>query len=548
MKQNSLTEEFKNLIDDYKVIKVDGLIKDIKTWIKQNISSEYDVTNLANSLDPIEVLDVVKDLSINFDKIGFNIVKTEWMEYQKEENYKAQTLKTKIVSFIKKEIGKSLVTDQEIVNVKRILNQHKLNFQLDCVDEFLDNENLSQKQVWLKVTEDINDKYNYSNWLDDAASNALNISFATHIAKLTHSSISGASNIYSDMVDKEHLYLSTSSLKDKIIEVSQSNNLYAPIGKMLQLENSNNSLSNKLKQGDLSNLSEFAQDEEQLERWKQGFMKVFADRIPATHYLAKQTYFPIEADEYHIINPMQSSSLDQAVFDKVNFVKFSPEMTAIRKSKRDNQYNQNIEIRYPNIAILKVTQSNHGNATPLNGKRGGKRYLFRSTPPAWKSSFNPPLKQESLFDGEFNNKAYKKAKELQKYLLKLNYAMEKQGREYSNKQIRDKVKDSINELIEILFDYAAQVQNLKSQKGWSKESKLFEAHQLWLDPYRDDNEFQEKRSSGHWQEKVCKDFGLWVNKKLEYKKMKFAKFESDKWAKLLKNRLKRFEKGLEVTK
>lgn len=548
MKQNSLTEEFKNLIDGYKVIKIDGLIKDIKAWIKKNISGEYDVTNLTNSLEPIEVLDVVNDLSVNFDKIDFNIVKIEWMEYQKEDDYKVQTLKTKIVSFIKKEIGKSLITDQEIEVVKRILNQFKLNFQLDCVDVLLDSQNLNQKQVWIKELEDINEKYNYANWLDNAASNALNISFATHIAKLTHSSISGASNIYFDTVDKGHLYFSTSSLKDKIIEVSQSNNLYAPIGKMLQLENSNSSLSHKLKQGDLSDLSEFAQDEEQLEKWKLGFSKVFADRKPVTHYLAKQTYFPVDADEYHIINPMQSSSLDQAIFEKVNFVKFSSEMTEIRKSKREEKYNSNLEIRYPKIAILKVTQSNHGNATPLNGKRGGKRYLFRSSPPVWEYSFKPPLKQENLFDGDFNNLAWRKAKELQTYLIKLNYVMDKQGRKFGNKQIRDKVKDSINELIEILFDYAAQVQNLKSQKGWSIESKLIEAHQLWLDPYRDDTEFQEKRSSGHWQEKVCKDFGLWVNKKLEYKKMKFAKFESDKWAKLLKNRLKRFEKGLEVTK
>ncbi len=85
--------------------------------------------------------------------------------------------------------------------------------------------------------------------------------------------------------------------------------------------------------------------------------------------------------------------------------------------------------------------------------------------------------------------------------------------------------------------------------GWSEKSKLEEkspAHVLWLDSNRDDKYFQEKRKSGQWQEIVCQDFGLWMNSQLSNKDMKLVKFEKNKWAKLLKNRLNLFDKGWEV--
>jgi len=341
-------------------------------------------------------------------------------------------------------------------------------------------------------------------------------------------------------------YLSTAELKNKEIEISQTNNALAPIGKLLQLKSNDESLSELLKKGDLTIFEQFSNNDEQLAQWKKGFESVFKEKELATHYLAKQLYFPINnnnhCDEknYHLINPMMSSSLDQAVFDKVNFTKYSKEMVEIRKQKREGKFHQDIQVSLPDLAALKVTASNHGNASPLNGKRSGKRYLLPSMPPTWQKMQTTPRNQKTLFSGEFEKRAWKSTKELQKYLIKL------QNKEFGNKAIRDDVKQQINNVINILFDYVLDIQAMPP--NWSEKSKLKEAHTLWLDSEREDQAFQEKRKSGQWQDEVCQDFGLWMNSKLSNKDMKLVQFEKNKWAKLLKNRLSLFDKGWEEGK
>ena len=242
MTDKVLTKEFVSLLDGYKITKVDDLIKKIKADLTTVISDKKEFEILySNALDPVYLDEVVAQLAEKYDFDFFQSL-IEWQADQKSEEYKAQSLKTKITNKVKKEI-----TDQETKeDVKRILNQHKLTYDLDQaitkVKQGLDDEFIQvieqQQELWLQSLNDINEKYDYANWLDWASSNANNVSFATHIAKLTHSGISGASNVYFDKAD-DKTYLSTASLKNKEIEISQTNNALAPIGKLLQLQNNN---------------------------------------------------------------------------------------------------------------------------------------------------------------------------------------------------------------------------------------------------------------------------------------------------------------------
>ena len=550
MKDKLLVNEFIDLIDDYKITKIDDLIKKIKLHLSNLSISEKEEFEKAvsNALEPV----FLNDLKIQFTEMydfDFPQAFIEWQEEQKSEQYKSQSLRTKITKKVKKEI-----TDQDTKeSVKRILNQYKLAYDLNTALEIV-KQNLGdelvqivveQQVLWEQQLDEINEKYDYANWLDWASSNAKNVSFATHIAKLTHSGISGASNIYLDNTDEER-YLSTSSLTNKDIEISQTNNALAPIGKLLQLKSNSESLSEQLKKGNLTVFESFAKNDDQLSQWKKGFEVVFKEKELATHYLAKQLYFPINNNDhndekiYHLINPMMSSSLDQTIFDKINFVKYSKEMVDVRKQKREGKFHQDIQLSFPNVAVLKVTASNHGNASPLNGTRSGRRYLFPSMPPTWQKIQTPPLNQEKLFSGEFEKRAWKSTKELQKYLIKL------QNKEFGNKAIRDHVKQQINNVINILFDYVLEIQDMPP--NWSEKAKLKEAHALWLDRDREDQVFQEKRKSGQWQDEVCQDFGGWMNIRLSNKNMKLVQFEKNKWAKLLKNRLSLFDKGWEDSK
>ncbi len=452
-----------------------------------------------------------------------------------------------------KEMGDALSKSFEIDDIKKTKEllgngERQINV-LQCLKDiksYLDIEsfklsiiNMKLLRKWIKASQKTEDEYDYAIWLDWASKNAKNISFSTHIAKLTHSSIKGASNIYFDKEDKELEYFSTSVLNNKIVDISQTDNKLAPIGKLLQMEKKGSLLADKLKIGDVSDFQDFAKSEEQLTSWKEGFLLAFTNQNPSSHYLAKQMYFPVD-DGYHMLSPLVSSSLDHALFEKIQYAKYSKEMKKIREQKNAGKYHHEELISYPKLAILMVTASNHSNASPLNGKRGGKRYLLPSTAPLWESSLQPPSRQSSLFYGEYERRVWREVKSLQKYLVELE-------NKKSNKQIRDNVKRNINWIINTLFSYVAEIQNMRDKIGWSEASEsLKESHKLWLDPYRKDKEFVNSRESEDWQDEVCLDFGKWLNKKLENKKMIFSKIESDKWAKLLKGRLREFERDMEV--
>ena len=577
MKYEGLTLGFVNFIDQYKVEKTDNLIKKIlesldneieKKDEKEKVNLNISYTNILGQFN-IDQLIIFFERYFIVDEYLFFLKNTEntnewlrklkeqkieWINLQNENDFKVQSLRVKITSYIKKsfesfenyEANSRSIKDKTEFALDSYLLSYDLENRLNKIKTkhplFL-NLIDDQSKFWLTKLEEISNKYHYPNWLDWASENAHNIGFSTHVAKLTHSSIKGGSSIYFDKIDQESEYLTTASLVDRPIDVSQTDNKFAPIGKLLKLEFNEQKLYSKLICSDVTDIETFTDNEDQLRKWQNGFLNCFRDKTPSSHSLAKQIYYPI-GNNYHLLGTLASSSLDQLIFDKF---KFSEVTVSIRKQKWSKKYHfDEIELSYPNIAILKVTSGDktskaHMNVSPLNVERVGSRYLFPSAPPSWKSNLKPPISQTSLFDGEFTHRAWHSTKSLQKYLLAIRM-------QPSTKQIRDHVKEYADQIIGILFNYVTEIHNLTSQSGWSQSAKkLKESHQLWLDPYRQDDNFQQKRQSGNWQAQVCHDFGNWLNHHLSHDKMSFSKMESDTWAKFLLKRLREFERDLELT-
>jgi len=412
-------------------------------------------------------------------------------------------------------------------------------------------EELKQLNQALLQQREKSKKYEIRDWLEDKANSAIrlngnkketNMSLSTHPIKLTHSSISGASSILFNDGVCDAKYLSTASLSIVELDVGYPDAKLAPLGKLLLFLH-NEKLIDKIPTiADLDIFRPFAKDAEQYKKWIRGFSLYYRIDTLASHFLAKQIYFPVNND-YHIISPLASSSLDQVIYKKIKCSKgdkkISKECQKSNEQRRKNKYHKDINIWYPRLAVLKVTRSNHSNASLLNGRRLGERYLFPSTPPQWNSTLKPPLNYISLFRGEYEYKVKDEVKSLQKYLLKIKDKK-------PNIHIRNNVRRNINWIIDTLFNYVAEIQRLKS--GWSQEEgRLKESHRLWLDPYCQDELFQAKRATKVWQDEVCLDFGLWLNKKLEHKEMLFVKINSDRWAKILRGRLREFERDLEVS-
>ncbi|MFZ6769719.1 type I-F CRISPR-associated protein Csy1 [Undibacterium sp. Di26W] len=101
----------------------------------------------------------------------------------------------------------------------------------------------------------------------------------------------------------------------------------------------------------------------------------------------------------------------------------------------------------------------------------------------------------------------------------------------------DKRAELVDELIDILFVHPYEIRNLTDHSGWSSESQISRAQQLWLDPFRDDKQFQMERESKDWQSEIAGQFSSWLNHKLDNDKLKMKGVEYLSWKKLSKRSL-----------
>jgi CRISPR-associated protein Csy1 len=116
----------------------------------------------------------------------------------------------------------------------------------------------------------------------------------------------------------------------------------------------------------------------------------------------------------------------------------------------------------------------------------------------------------------------------------------------------------VDELIDMLLEIAASIQRDKDSAGWSRDSDLPEAEQLWLDPYRgcDDEDFAQKRADMKWREEISQSFAHWLNNTIDkanrdqkYKSeatLKTGEDEFKEWQKLTARKLNLLKEDLEA--
>ena len=384
--------------------------------------------------------------------------------------------------------------------------------------------------------------YSYNQWLSVAARVARGVSFSTHPIKFTHPSAKGASSVYFCASRIENwtvndVYLSTSTLRSPDVDVAYGDAKLAPIAKFLQVRFEKDSLDASISRGDYSALAVFAQSPEQLEGWVKGFKLALADKSLSSHLLAKQVYVPIGKQNYHLISPLFSSSLAQAIYQRIADSRDIEENKAVRDAKKNNKYSPKLAVSYPNTAVQIFGGSNAQNVSQLNSRRRGKSFLLSSAPPTWQTQLKPPVNSKSIFIGEYDRRARYQAGNLQQYLLSISKCD-------GNMPMRQQIGAYLNELLDTLFNYAAEVQSMTQFTGWSAHSKLKRAQQMWLDPYRNDPLFQEERAKGDWQLRIADDFAFWLKRKLKHEQLVFGEVEHQEWLRFLSHRLREFEADL----
>lgn len=373
--------------------------------------------------------------------------------------------------------------------------------------------------------QELENKFASEEWLTWAAENAKNVTFATHVAKLTHSAIDSPS-FFDANNSKKDSYLTTSSLKEIAIDGAVRGNQYAPIYQFLELELDGKKIVSEFQNVETTLLQEFASNTEQMLTWNTGFAAALSEGKPAAHFLLKQVYFPIAEDKYHLLCNQVSSSKAQALFE---FSRRNSNETF--KQRNNKQYAKETYLNFPNRASISITASNHGNASQLNGKRGGRLGLFSCQPPVWQAQLKPPIFKTSFFYELTKSYA---VRETIQYLA--DFLCRFESLELSIKD--PKRMHWINQWLEDLSDevlvYVKTIQALPA--GWSqqKEIKLKLEHQLLLDCHRQDEEFLSAHDSTNWQQVILQDFAAWLNNRLRWANEKFTPQDSHAklWIKL----------------
>ncbi len=411
--------------------------------------------------------------------------------------------------------------------------------RMDALFEYLESvdivDRIKLKSDYITLVDKLKNKYKVNTWIEDASNNASSITFATHVAKLTHSKIDSSS--LNDAINSSRPdVLTTSSLAEIIVDGAVAGNQYAPIYQFLSLEYDGVKLAQALTQPSNSLLKSFTKDDLQLAEWNERFKQVTQSSTLSTHSLAKQVYFPVNSDNleqthYHLLCPIISSSLAQHIFTTL----FNDEVKLIRKQYSDKKYHADIFYDYPQKAAIAVTASNHSNASQLNGKRGGKLYLFNAKPPIWQTQIKPPNYESSMFNHESLN--YFCLDNLKGFQAMFLGAVEV----YRKPNIMAGIEKWIQAIGDDVIAYASLIQHLPA--GWSDGSKLESnsvEHCYFLDYNRQDDAFIIKQQSNDWQAVVAHDFGSWINNKLNKNSKNFTPQAEHRklWQKLFAQQLR----------
>ena len=404
-------------------------------------------------------------------------------------------------------------------------------------------EYIAERAKAKKMEDD--EKFNPTVWLTDAAKRAKQISFVTHALKYTHQDAKGTSiKIKSSeglLLCKEFLCTNSfKSLKNDLV----GNAAALDVGKLLLLEADGKKLLEFVEDNDGTPFRPFANTDKQISDWLEGFNEPLRTSKPASHKLSKQIYFPVPNRQYHLLSPLFSSSLCNAMDERIRKARYSEEMKEIRTAKKKGVFSEKTLISFPDLAIQTFGGTKPQNISQLNTERGGKTFLLNCTPPTWNTIKRPPLNTESIFrNGYFGRKVYRDISELKAFL-------ETNLEKNSNLRIRSRRTKAVDSIIDKLFQYAAEIQNLTEFQGWSMTSdcKLSEAEKLWLDPLRSkfDQEFANKREQKNWCSEIARNFSKWFNSQLRYKsKLSMGDAELIEWQKLVEKEMAQLKEDLE---
>lgn len=320
--------------------------------------------------------------------------------------------------------------------------------------------------------------------------------------------------LVTDIDKSEFRYLTSYSLTDKAID-AVGNAAALDVARFLKITVEGESLISQLQAGHISVLKPLTDDANLLETWRAGFSLALGDQVLSAHNLIKQTYFPVNEGEYHLLCPLYSSSLAHTLYTKVRATRYGEKVKAIREAKNKQHYHPERLEAFPRTVKQTFGGSKPQNVSQLNSERHGEGFLLNAAPPSYQQQPEDPSKQTSIFNRRLAYQASHLIHDFRSFLASLT----ERDRNFATRYRRD--HDFILPLTDLVFDYAARVQQ-QVPAGWSQGTdvqscQLKREHALWLDVYNPDDQFQRERDAQAWLDTVASDFAAWLLRQLEDK-------------------------------
>jgi CRISPR-associated protein Csy1 len=259
--------------------------------------------------------------------------------------------------------------------------------------------------------------------------------------------------------------------------------------------------------------------------WMQSFASLVRQGQEATsHVMAKQLYWlvgqePAEDVDYHLLQPLFSSSLAHAVHADIQEVRFGETNKAARQARRDKAGHEGPYHEYRNLAVRKLGGTKPQNISQLNSERGGVNYLLSSLPPHWHANNRiRVLKVDSVLESFlWFEDVREQVKALADFLLRNPDPI------LETREQREAMEQELGLQLALFGDSI----RLSQEPGWTRspDCRLPLCEQLWLDPERtllplrdthesEDADFNAAYSWGDWPDEVAVRFANWLNAQL----------------------------------
>lgn len=349
-------------------------------------------------------------------------------------------------------------------------------------------------------------------WIAEAARRVRQIQQVTHAIKFTHPDAKGTSLYAPGNGHASESTVGTHTIANVMASDVVGNAAALDVNKFLRLEVDGKSILARATEGDSALEAAFSSDAALAQSWMNAFSQITMRKADlASHTLAKQVYWPLGNNEYHLLAPLFPTSLIHVVWTTVRNDRFSDSAREARTARNNGVTHPHGYREYPNIAVQKFGSNKPQNISQLNSERYGENYLLPSLPPQWQSDpVRPPLRVGSIFEGWFDHRTEVRnlVRILRDYLTSVQSV--------NNIRIRNKRAELVAYIRDELMYFASELYDLDA--GWSrqKDCQLNIDEQCWLDPKRAqfDEEFARIRAREDWQDRVCRRFANWLNARL----------------------------------